>query len=62
VEEVLKDHACKILGLHISLQGTKILIAAIYGPNKVDEEFLFDLENIIIKSKAKNIILGGDWN
>jgi exonuclease III len=62
VLEEVKDDLHNIYGLVLSIEGKKILVIAIYGPNSVCRKFFTDLENILIKYRNIPVILGGDWN
>jgi exonuclease III len=51
-----------ILGLHVEINGQKVLFCSIYGPNKdTDITFYDELKNTIRPFNCP-VILGGDWN
>jgi exonuclease III len=62
VEAIERDAEHNILGLAISLEGKKLFLMAVYGPNKVCPLFFENLDQILSKYSAHLCIVGGDWN
>jgi hypothetical protein len=50
------------LGLVIDIQGFKLRLCSIYGPNENDISFFNDLTRFLTIHNDLPIIIGGDWN
>jgi hypothetical protein len=48
--------------LRASLQNQTVIIGAVYGPNKRDDDFYDRLNNSLERLGDVPVILGGDWN
>jgi hypothetical protein len=59
VEGEFRDTNCNILALRINTKGEKLLLIAIYGPNKYCDDFFVDLDRILSLNKGIPIVVGG---
>jgi exonuclease III len=57
-----RDDGDNILGLCVNIDGKQIALCAVYGPNKIDENFFVDLEECIRTLDCPNVVIAGDWN
>jgi hypothetical protein len=62
VEARRDDPGENFLLLRIRIQGSTVILGAIYGPNTRDEAFFRSLRNEILSLGNFPIILGGDFN
>jgi exonuclease III len=62
ITDCYKDNNQNILGLNITINGTAIFLASIYGPNDNDKRFFDDLSAILSLNRNVPVIVGGDWN
>jgi hypothetical protein len=57
-----RDEDDNVLGILLDLEGKRVALCAIYGPNRVHEPFFTDLRSCLNQLNCNNIIVGGDWN
>ena len=57
-----RDRDDNVLGLLINFEGKHVALCAIYGPNRVHEQFFTDIRACINQFNCENVIVGGDWN
>jgi exonuclease III len=62
VLKTYKDPDCNILGLLTEIEGTKVLLVSIYGPNSNNVGFFDFLTSIFDENRQVKSICGGDWN
>ncbi len=62
ITDCYRDNNQNILGLNITINGTAIFLASIYGPNDNDKRFFDDLSAILSLNRNIPVIVGGDWN
>jgi exonuclease III len=62
VDAVEKDANYNTLGVVLTIEGKKILLLSIYGPNKPCDDFFPFIEKIITKYSQLPVLIGGDWN
>jgi exonuclease III len=62
ITDSYKDPNQNILGLNITINGTALFMASIYGPNDNDKTFFNDLSHVLSLNHNLPIIVGGDWN
>jgi exonuclease III len=62
VHSVYKDTNENILALTVTLNGTKMNLVSVYGPNLNDKTFFDNLLQYLAHSKDVPLIIGGDWN
>ena len=60
VTNVYKDVAGNYI--FVKIMDTYVLIVSLYGPNRDDPEFYFDLEERISEVDIESIIIRCDWN
>ena len=61
VYECIKDEDENFLFLKVKIKGKKLLLRAIYGPNRNDKEFFKDIR-VRLENVEEQIIIGGDFN
>ena len=61
VYETQKDPNENYLILKVKIQGKKIALGVIYGPNRNDAEFFREIR-ALLENVEEKIILGGDFN
>jgi exonuclease III len=62
IHNIYNDINGNLLLLDVSLQGERMTIGTVYGPNRDDEDFFLTLEDTCTRFGNSHIILGGDWN
>jgi len=62
VLEEIKSDDNNILCMHVEINGQKILLVSVYGPNKDTEINFYENLKIIIRPFKCPCIIGGDWN
>lgn len=62
VNKVIKDHIGNYIILDVSVEGVKITLVNIYGPNQDDPKFFEKVQEKINKLDNDSIIICGDWN
>jgi exonuclease III len=57
-----KDQEENIIMFKAKLNGCKLILASIYGPNTTDREFYRNIDNFLTQNSSVPVVLGGDWN
>ncbi len=57
-----RDKDDNLLGILFDLEGKRVALCAIYGPNRVQETFFTDIRSCLGRLNCINVIVGGDWN
>jgi exonuclease III len=60
--DTYKDADQNILGLAVDIDGYRMFLVSVYGPNINDPIFFDNLTNILNKYSHLPIVCGGDWN
>ena len=60
--EVYADKDTNILALRLTIEGTSLIICAVYGPNSYCADFFKNIEGVIKDNCSIPVILCGDWN
>lgn len=62
VDRIITDKNGNFVILDITVQGKKLTIANVYGPNQDNPNFYINLFNKITETENDQLILCGDWN
>ncbi len=57
-----RDEDEKYLALHLEIEGKRMTICCIYGPNQVQPAFFTSLRQSISNFGNYPVVIGGDWN
>jgi hypothetical protein len=59
ITDSYKDNNQNILGLNITINGTALFLASIYGPNDNDKSFFVDLAAVLSLNRNLPVMWGG---
>jgi exonuclease III len=62
ISKSYRDNDENILALTLDIEGNKIRIFSIYGPNHDNKEFYTEIDNLLSQDSSITAVLGGDWN
>jgi exonuclease III/hemoglobin-like flavoprotein len=62
VHQCIRDNNCNFIILDITIEGLRISLVNIYGPNKDSPDFYIQVKKQIGKMENDYVIICGDWN
>jgi exonuclease III len=60
--DTVKDQAQNVLGMVVEIEGFRMILCCVYGPNCNDNSFFETLTSLFDKYRSLPIVCGGDWN